>query len=296
MNRYFRTSCYNPNTKKVVCKSIVVKPDDDENEVKEKLVEWREKMKKKFKLEKARNIVNEDIVDNIDEYSYESEAEDEDEAEVEDERYKVQPLDIEIERDTGSVLMLLGSSKSGKSYLTKHLYDRYYSDDKYLTVLYATNLDAPIYKDYSKDIVKTDKFIHEIPKIQNAIQKGTKLKYKFLNILDDCVDNTTKNSMILKKLMVSMRNKNISSIINMQWSSMITKSNRNNAHYVFLLHFSTEEGAEDVIKKYLKSFLGCVGDNRRSMGQMIKLYQKLTSNYQFITIRTSDNRITVNKL
>lgn len=291
-SKLLRTSCYNPITKKVICKSIVVKDDEDEEEVKKRLVEWRETTKKAFKLKKAQDLVNDDIINNMDNDSDMSDLEEED-----DNPYKVHQLDLKFNHDEGSVIVFLGSSKSGKTYLWKKIYNDHFKDEDYCTVVYAANLQAPIYQDLSKEIITIDKFVPEIPKIQNAIQKGTNVKkYKFLNILDDCVDNSTKNSMILKKLMVSLRNKKISSFLSFQYSTMMNKQNRSNAHYVFCLHMSSSEATEDVIRKYLRAFLGGVGKKKKSMDQMIKLYEKLTSNYQFILIETGTNKITVNKI
>lgn len=296
--KLLRTSLWNPITKRVVCKSITINEGDDVEQCKNDLIKWREDMKIKLKKDKARALLEGDEVSDDDNYSIESQASEEEAqaGEAQAGKYKVHQLELDIDRETGSVFCLFGSSKSGKTYLSRELVKRYYSGQDgadYVTVLYANNKQQPIYKGFPKEVIQTFEFNPDIPKVMKKINKKLNNKYRFVNILDDCLDNSVKNSEVLKKLMLSYRNSNISSILNFQDPVLLKKSNRGNAHGIFCLHMSTEEGIESLIKKYLSSFLGGRGVK---IDDKIKMYKKLTSNYQFIYIDTGNDDIKVCKL
>jgi hypothetical protein len=283
MSKLIRVSLWNPITKKVICKSRTVREGEDIDKCKEELIKWRDDMKLELKKDKARLLLKDSDDDDYTE-------------EEEENKYDVHDLDLNIDRDTGSVICIFGSSKSGKTYLTRELVKKYYNGQDgadYVITLYANNKQQPIYDGFPREVNQTFEFLPDLPRVQKKINKKLNNRYKFLNILDDCLDNNTKNSEILKKLMLSYRNSNLSTILNFQDPVLLKKSNRSNAHYIFCLHLSTDEAIEGLIKKYLSSFLGGRGVK---MDDKIKLYKQLTSNHNFILIETGDDNIRVCRL
>lgn len=262
MSHRLETSVWNPIEKKVCRMSLLMDKDDNEEEKRAELRAMVEERKAMYRKQKAELILNKQRV-------------------ADKSNFEVTPLKLDLDHSTGNVIGFIGSTRSGKTYLMKHIYDNYFKDEGYITTLFACNKHADIYKSIDRRVIQTYDFIPEIPKIQHRIQRKTKNKYKFLNWLDDQVDNSTKNSQILKKMMVSYRNAKMSCLLSFQYASMLTKTNRSNLHTIILMRMNTDEAIEDIIRKFLNSYLGGRGV---TMDEKIRKYREFTSNYGFIVI------------
>ena len=269
-SKRYCTTVWDPVRKKV-CHFEVRKGEyTSETDAEEQLKAWREEQKSKFKLEKAQLIIEEAT-----------------EAPTE-EVLKYEHPDLRLDHRTGCVIGFCASSRSGKTYLMKYLYDKYFKDEDYITTMFACNRNAPIYDDMDKNIVQMTTFNQTMPKLAYKINKATKNKYKFLFMNDDQVDSSTKHSQTLKKMMVSYRNSKISTMITFQFASLLTKTARGNIHYMFLGRMSTEEGIEDIIRRFLNSYLG---GRSVPMCEKIKRYREVTSNYGWFLVDNINDRI-----
>ena len=268
----YSTSCWDPIEKKVRHYELRADEYENDEDAERLLKEWRECKKSEFKLEKAKLLIEA--------------------AEEPNDTIVYEPFHLDLDYGTGNVLGFLGATRSGKTHLMHHIYQKYFQDEDFVTVMYACNNNADIYRNFDKNVIQLSNFTPVIPKLMYKINKKNKNKYRFLNILDDQVDNSTKNNQTMKKMMVSYRNSKLSCMISFQFASLMAKSNRANAHYTFLMKMNSDESIEDAIKKYLNSYLGSRGV---SMSEKIKRYKAITSNYGFFMIDAIKGTITIHK-
>ena len=276
MSRSLRTSAKNPITGKVQVKTISLNKFESEEEAQKFLKEWREsikglKPKKETKFTPKKEILNSSEITEL----------------------EFKPFKPEFDFTTGNTWLLLGSSKSGKSTCMLDYYNR--ENEKYkdsVNILFAGNVQAKIYDDGDKKLIKTHIYENEIIKTIVKIQRGTKNKYKFLLMFDDIVDHSTKDSETMKKLITSYRNSVISSFISLQAPKLINRVNRGNINLITFHAFRNDEQAEDIIKQFLNSKKPFKG---LKMDEKINLYHRLTANYQFIVLDTLKNEIYLSK-
>lgn len=261
----FKTTVWNPFKKKCESFCISVRPGEDMEKAKADLVKWRENRKAELRSEQARLVIQEE----------------EEKVNILNSRYDIKPLKIDLDFTTGRVFGFIGSTGSGKTTLMKRIYQEYFEPENFVTILFAANKEADIYKDFGRDVVRMEQFDDRIPKMEKTIQKGTNMKYKFLNILDDQVDTSTKNNEILKKMITSYRNSQIYSFITLQDKVLLSSINRGNLHRIFFMKMNSEEAIERIIKTYLSSFLG---GRSTTISEKIKLYQELTSERKYIML------------
>lgn len=186
-------------------------------------------------------------------------------------------------------MIILGSSKSGKSTLTNEQIKQYFLDDSYIIVYYCENFNSCPYKTLEKKQIiftsydKNSIFI----KLAYSINLKTNNKYKFLFVFDDIVIN--KNDSVIKQLFLSLRNSGISCIFNCQSDVITSKTSRNNANLIFFKHMNTINEIKTMIDRYLESYfqeLGC-----ESLNEMIEQYQNSTKNYNYFYINNITNEI-----
>ena len=189
------------------------------------------------------------------------------------------PKVIDFDMDTGFSIVILGSSKSGKSTLLRGLADMTRNADKnYIRLLFTPSLHNPIYDDFRRDkmTIKSDKFNDQIIKDINKINKKTKNKYDFMVIVDDNVD--LHDNKMVKKLMCVLRNSNISTVLSMHSPVFMGRNARAQANFVFFKRLNTTEMVETVISKFLKDHLPGNMDNK------IKLYKRLVDNFNMLML------------
>lgn len=179
-------------------------------------------------------------------------------------------LDVELpERKTGGVsFCLIGSTRSGKTTLLKHILKEYFG--KHITVLMSNSIHAPIYKEID-DCIKSPLYSHKVIKEGYEINRKTNNHYPFLFVLDDVVDK--KNDKELLKLLTIYRNSGLSTIISLQSPILMNTAGRGNINFVCLGKMNSDENIEKVVRMYLMSFL------KGKIDDKIREYKLLTEDH-----------------
>ena len=191
---------------------------------------------------------------------------------------------LEIPPDKfGCSIVMYGATRSGKTTLLNYLYDKLFKD--YISVLMSNSLQADSYKRLKKTCVISDLFHQEILKYAYNINHDTKNHYKFLMILDDITDH--KFSKEIVKLFTIYRNSRISTICNVQATTMMNKTARANINFVLMGRMNNDLEIEMIIKSYLTSFF----PTGMKMAEKITLYRQLTDDHNWLCIDQVGNDI-----
>lgn len=179
-------------------------------------------------------------------------------------------LDVELpEQKTGGVsFCFIGSTRSGKTTLLKHVVDKYFS--KHIKVLMSNSIHAPIYKEID-DCIKSPIYSHRVIKEGYEINRKTNNHYRICYILDDVVDK--KNDKELLKLLTIYRNSGLSTIISLQSPILMNTAGRGNVNFVCLGKMNSDENIEKVVRMYLMSFL------KGKIDDKIRQYKLLTEDH-----------------
>jgi hypothetical protein len=197
---------------------------------------------------------------------------------------------LELDRNTGNTTALIASSKAGKSTLLMELFRKYYASPDFITTLFSVNSQIELYRKAGKNLLRYNRFDDNAQKTIQAsklINVRTKNKYQFCFMFDDVLN--AKNSRLFNNLIMTYRNSNISTIICLQYTYLLSKSNRCNINNVLLGRLNSDESVEDVVKTFLSSFLNKMGILK--MRDMISFYKQATNDHGFIYINTAKNLI-----
>ncbi len=201
--------------------------------------------------------------------------------------------DLKLDKNTGNSVVLLGSSKAGKTTLLIKLFEEYFCSkdapsfksgfkQEPISVLFSVNMQAKIYQaPVFKKVIKVDKFEKEsdlLIKKMKKINAMNKNKFNYMIVLDDIVD--AKYSNVLNNLILTYRNSNFSSVISLQYPYLLSKSSRSSINQCFFGAFNTEESIEAVIKSFLGSQFARMGYT--TLPAQIDLYRELTKDYHFL--------------
>lgn len=204
-------------------------------------------------------------------------------------------IDISLDKKTGNTILILGCSKRGKSTLMMYLYDKYYASDKsFISTLFSGNPHLKIYKTDKRLIIgygfnqSSSKYVQ----LQQYINVKTENRYKFLNMFDDVVDS--KYNIILKKLILTYRNSNISSIICLQDVIDLEKKARGSINHTFVFGCNTTENAKQVIDLILRPYFIEAGIIDKDA--MIATFKKITENHGFFYIDNINGKMTTGRL
>jgi len=200
--------------------------------------------------------------------------------------------DTDFSPSNASSILLLGSSKAGKTYLMKALYKKFYTPSqkvfihkgkpvKFISTLFSINQHAAVYDDF--DCFKCNRFDKNCESLIKQCKKINMVssppnKYNFLFMLDDIVDS--KYSATLNQLILTLRNSAINSILSLQYPYLLQKSARGSIHHTFFGKCNTDEQIEAIIKSFLSSKFTSMGYT--TMPAKINLYKKLTEDYAFL--------------
>lgn len=271
MSKVMKTTAKDPITGKTLSKTITLNKFNNEEEAKEYLKQWRESIKNP---------------------TYEPEYEEPIKNNNNDLEFK--KFNLILDYTTGNTILSLGSSKAGKTTLLKYIYNNYFEDRKdFISFLFAENAHSKTYDEINKKVIKTHIFYPDVVKKLHKIQRGTKNKYNFLLMFDDIVDSGMKNNEIVKKLITSYRNSNITSYISIQSPKLINKTNRGNLNYITFHAFRNDEEVKEVMYMFLGSripFKGLKEDEK------VYLYNQLTENYNFLFLNTLENKLYRSKI
>ena len=194
-------------------------------------------------------------------------------------------VDLRLDQKTGNSTVLFGASKSGKSTLLMYLYRKYY--EKTVAVLFTESPQIQLYQRHHKLVVAND-FYPDVVRDAHKINKNTKNKYPFTFLVDDIVDQ--KDNMILRKMILVLRNSNISSLVSLQAPTLLHKQNRGSVNNYVFFRFNTDEQTEVIIRTFLMSHLP------GNMEQKIKTYKTMTADHGFIYYDPRDDKISLHRL
>ena len=203
---------------------------------------------------------------------------------------KTKAIKIKLDRNTGNTIVIIGSSKSGKSTLMMRIFEKYFNKKKNINTLFSNNAHISIFKG-RKDLIKSDNFREKgekYIKLQKYINSKCKNKYNFINYFDDILE--MRYNKILNALIYTYRNSNMSSIINIQYDKLLNKGMRGNINNLFFMSLNTDEAVEAVIRSFLKSAFLKLGI--KTMNDMIEFYKKQTLDHGFIYLHPATQTIT----
>jgi hypothetical protein len=177
----------------------------------------------------------------------------------------------------GASVLMIGSTRSGKTTALKYILKRYFKD--HIGVVFSESARSPAYADMKhKNLPLSSAWIPQLIKDMYKINKDTKNHYDFMVILDDMP--TVKMDKELLKLTTIYRNSNLSSICCMQSPSMMTPTQRSNFNFVFLFKANTTAQAEANIKNYLRG----IWPEGWNYEKKIEAYKQMTDDHHFIFI------------
>lgn len=183
---------------------------------------------------------------------------------------------------SGSSIIMIGSTKSGKSFALGHILETYFS--KHIGVLMTNSPQAPIYR--GMNILQSPEFVPKVIKDMAYIQEKTKNHYNFLTVLDDIVTESKNNKEILKLLTIR-RNSAMSAILIAQGMTLLSAVGRTNINFVLLFKQNTDSEREKLIKTYLNSYF----PQSMKMKDKLLWYRLNTEDHFFIVIDTLNNEV-----
>ena len=203
-------------------------------------------------------------------------------------------LDLRLDPRTGNSTVLLGSSKKGKSTLLMWIYRKYYKKKAWITTLFSINSQISTYKG-EKDLLKCNSFDVKAQKyirLQKFINRKTSNRYNFANLIDDVID--VRHNKLITNMVLTYRNSNISTVLCMQYSNLLSKSSRANFNNVIIFGFNSDESMEVVIKTFLRSAFSKMGIKR--LDDQIRFFKKMTKDHQFLYYHPASDSLSFHKI
>lgn len=183
-------------------------------------------------------------------------------------------LNIPDPETGGMTIALVGSTRSGKTTLLNHIFDRYF--DKHVGVLFSPSIHAPVYKDM-KNLSKSPAYVPCVIDEMYKINRDTKNHYPFLAVLDDVV--TAKFDKTLLKSFTIYRNSGITTIMSVQNPIIFNSVTRGNFNAVILGYLNSDEAVEKVVRMFC--YASIPGKN---IEEKIHEYKRLTSDHFWLYI------------
>lgn len=204
-------------------------------------------------------------------------------------------LNLKLDPGTGNTTFILGASKAGKSTTLMWIYDKYYANRKYISILFSINKHIKLYKKH-KLLLKCPSFNKQSEKLvmmEKYINMKCNNKYHFVNMFDDILN--VRHNKLLNNLILTYRNSNISSLVSLQYSNLLSKQARSNINNVLLFSFgSSDEAIEVAIRTFLRGIFTRLG--YKTISDQLSLYRQLTQNHGFIYLHPSSGHFSVHRL
>lgn len=198
-------------------------------------------------------------------------------------------VDLHLDDGTGNSTALIGSSKQGKSTCMMELYRQYYSGDEVVATLFANNPQIAMYQD--PRLVVCPAYEPKMIKLAHTINRKTRNTYDFLFLLDDIVDK--RDDVVLKQLILTLRNSNISSIVCLQYTNLLAKVARANVNNLLLFGLNSDEAIDLVCRQFLASHLRGRKIPEKHWGQY---YRDATRDHGFIYVHPSSGGVSYHRL
>jgi len=209
---------------------------------------------------------------------------------------------IKLDKQSGSSICLIASSKSGKSVILGKLYEEYFANQKSaksaqfgkkpISILFSPNMHAAIYNQgHFKDVICCDKLC---PESSTLLKQMRKLQQKNGNannyciMFDDCI--RVRYADIVNDMVLTLRNSNFSSIIALQYDKLLSKQARASVNNLILGFLNTDEAIEGILRSFLSSELSRRGYH--NLQTQIDLYRELTKDHWFLLYIPSSRSLT----
>lgn len=168
--------------------------------------------------------------------------------------------------DSAKTTCILGSSFTGKTTLLVRELNKLNPKDYDRIVLFTESTNSNPLKDLNKklQVQVFDRFCTAIPKLLKDINTETKNKFKFLLILDDVIELKNRT---FSKMILTMRNSNISTCVLLQHVKLITPSSRNSLHNYYITGLRIEDW-EYMMRAFLASFFRSILNEKGSYGKL----------------------------
>lgn len=204
------------------------------------------------------------------------------------------PFSLELDDKSGLSVLMIGSTRSGKSTALNWMLENYYypKENKYINILFSNSYQAEIYDEFKKQKNTAGSILYHPKIIKEAYQlnKNTNNKYKFNIILDDIVDKKYDKELI--RLLTIYRNSRMGCIICSQAIQIMNSIGRSNINFVMLFKMNSDEQIEKVIKTFLQSYF----PSKMKMPERIRKYKELTENHCFFFINNLKGTVTRSKI
>lgn len=168
----------------------------------------------------------------------------------------------DAEQKNGVTFAFIGSSGCGKSTLIRKVFiDQIFTvrakeDDKkeFIIEIFTESSKSDAFKDMDKKILVDPKGLdeHNINFCYHMNEKYDK-KYNFLIILDDVLGIQYKE--LVKRMFLTMRNTNISSLVSLQYPNLIPKAIRTSVYFTVLFYLNTDEGVELAVRGWMSAYI-----------------------------------------
>jgi len=153
---------------------------------------------------------------------------------------------FECEKESANTKVFLAPSFSGKTTLMvdelNKLVKRNKLEDYDKILLFTESTAATPLKRLDPKVRKKmmiyDRFVPQFVRVLKKINTVTNNRFRFLILMDDCID---LKGGILIKLILTLRNVNISTVISIQYSKLLAKSQRQSIHDYYLINMHLED-------------------------------------------------------
>lgn len=200
---------------------------------------------------------------------------------------KLLTVELPDSRTGGISILLVGSTRSGKTTLTKHLLHKTFKE--HIQLLMSPNIHAPVYRDLDKNVITCADFKPEVIQECYQINRKTDNHYDFLVILDDVVNKKFDKDLL--KLFTTHRNANVSAIQSIQSPILLNSAMRGNINIVMLGYMNSDESCEKVIRMFCYTSI-----EGKNIEEKIHKYKELTADHHWIIVNNLDGTIYRTKL
>lgn len=188
---------------------------------------------------------------------------------------------LQIDPDTGTTYTFIGASGSGKSYALMHMLKKYFIPNYDVIIFCCLATDSTVYKGLDKINkviwISNPKHMFDFYLAIKEICSVTHNKFKWLLVFDDVIDQ--RYNKYMQELFLVARNFNISSVISVQYHTLIAKAQRGSFRYIFIFSPRTSEALEACCKSIAGDFLpGNKVDDKK------KILEYLTEDHRFVAI------------
>jgi len=198
-------------------------------------------------------------------------------------------IHLRLDAGTGNSTALLGSSKQGKSTCMMQLFRQHYAAQDCVSTLFASNPQIALYE--GKRLIVSQAYVPKLIKLAASINRKTGNHYEFCFLLDDIVDK--RDDVVLRELILTLRNSNLSSIVCLQYGNLLAKVARANVNNLLLFGFNSDEAIELICQQYLATHLRSQGIQKQDWG---RYYREATRDHGFIYVHPSSNEVSYHRL